>query len=44
LLVPATAMQTYGAEFTPAQLARLLQVPTALVDLRWTQAKLEGAV
>jgi hypothetical protein len=25
-------------------LARLLQVPTALVDLRWTQAKLEGAV
>jgi Zn-dependent peptidase ImmA (M78 family) len=44
LLVPAAAMQTYGVEFTPAQLARLLQVPTALVDLRWTQAKLEGAV
>lgn len=44
LLVPLAAVQTYGVEFTPAALANLLAVPTALVDLRWAQAKLEGGV
>src|SRR5690349_12174413 len=36
LLVPLAAMRTYQAEFTPSELANLLDVPTALVDLRWT--------
>src|SRR5437763_15942610 len=44
LLVPLRAVQTYQQEFTPTELANLLQVPTALVDLRWTQAKLEDAL
>ncbi len=44
LLVPLAAVRTYGVEFTPAQLAHLLQVPTSLVDLRWAAAKLAGAI
>jgi len=44
LLVPLAAVRTYGVEFSPAQLANLLHVPTALVDLRWATAKLEGAI
>ncbi|HMA34648.1 MAG TPA: hypothetical protein VKY74_09220 [Chloroflexia bacterium] len=44
LLVPLAAVRTYQAEFTAGQLADLLQVPTSLVDLRWTHAKLEGVV
>jgi Zn-dependent peptidase ImmA (M78 family) len=44
LLVPLNAVRTYGEEFTPAQLANLLDVPTSLVDLRWTAAKLDGAI
>jgi Zn-dependent peptidase ImmA (M78 family) len=42
LLVPLPAVRTYQVEFTPAELAAVLDVPTALVDLRWTQAKLDG--
>jgi hypothetical protein len=37
-------VRTYGEEFTPAQLANLLDVPTSLVDLRWTAAKLDGVI
>jgi Zn-dependent peptidase ImmA (M78 family) len=42
LLVPLAAVRTYQTDFTPAELAHLLDVPTALVDLRWTQATLDG--
>ncbi len=42
LLVPLRAAQAYQVDFTPAQLADMLQVPVSLVDLRWTQAHLDG--
>lgn len=44
LLVPVNAVRTYYDEFTPHKLAKLLQVPIGLVDLRWSQAKASGEI
>lgn len=42
LLVPRSAIRTYYDEFTPQELADLLQVPVCLVDMRWSYAHLHG--
>jgi Zn-dependent peptidase ImmA (M78 family) len=42
LLVPLSAVYTYYDEFTPTQLADLLQVPVGLVDMRWSYAQVNG--
>jgi Zn-dependent peptidase ImmA (M78 family) len=44
LLVPMSAVHIYYDEFTPKQLAELLQVPVGLVDLRWSYALVNGEV
>ncbi len=42
LLVPLSAVRTYGDEFTATELATLLDVPVGLVDMRWSFAQVSG--
>ena len=42
LLVPLATVCTYYAQFTPNELATMLDVPLGLIDLRWSYAQLQG--
>lgn len=42
LLVPQRAARIYGDALTAHEIARCLDVPVSLVDLRWSQGKIWG--